>query len=503
MRRLRLTLGRRDRGFGEWLEDRTGIGSLWNRIVAGTVERHGAWLRTTGLACLVFVLIECVTGPILGLYYTPAPNAAYRSILAIEQNPMGRFLRGLHHWSSATLIILAAVTLIRMFFGADYKAGNGRRRDIVWIASLLFLLFVLLLQLTGHILPWDTNAVKTADVEAGIGGNVWVFGPIVKRFLLGGTSTGAATLTRWYGFHVFLLPLLLAALVGLPLLAHRLRQVSGSGGLSGSGGSEEQIIDTGVTTSEVPADAPKPAGDPGISLAEPYYPYHLAREMVVALAVFALAAGMAWFLKTPLEKEATATNLEGYAALSEWYVLPLHALTLIPPFNSVKFEPLATFVLPVLLFTLLIVLPFVDRNPSRTLRKRPAAALLGALTLAGTVGLTFISVVTEHPASAPTATAPDATGAAATAATVNAVLAEQGKLVYKAQGCAGCHSIAGKGGKAGPDLAHAGKAQPDRKWQTEHLIKPTSKAPGSSMPAYAQLKKSDLEGLAEYMVSLK
>lgn len=458
-------------GIATWIEDRTGIGYLWRRIVSGTAQKHGAWLRTTGVACLALILVECITGPILSVYYTPAPNAAFRTVQAIEQNSLGHFLRGLHHWSSAALIILAFFTVARMFFTADYKATDGRRRDVVWIAALLFVQVSLLFQLTGHLLPWDTNAVKTADVEAGIGGNVWVFGPVIKRFILGGASTGSATLARWHGLHVGLLPLLLTALVGLPLLAHRLRGED--------------------TAAEVAADKAE-----GFET-EPYYPFHLAREMVVALAVFLVIAGMALFAKTPLEQEAVAANLDGYTAMSEWYVLPLHALTLVPPFNNVRLEPVVTFLLPAGIFAVLFALPFVDRNPSHSLRRRPAAAAFGSVTVLGLAGLYLFAMLTEKQA----ATAPNAGSGPPASSVVASVVA--GQKLYQVQGCDGCHTIAGKGGKGGPDLTHAGALHSDRIWQIDHLKKPDSKVPGSTMPPYAQLKKDDLAALADYLVNLK
>jgi ubiquinol-cytochrome c reductase cytochrome b subunit len=466
---------RLQRGVAAWIEDRTGIGYLWRRMVSGTNPTQGAWLRTTGVTCLVLILVECITGPILSVYYTPSPNAAYRTIEAIEQNPLGHFLRGLHHWASATLIILAFLTVARMFFTAEYKAVDGRRRDIVWIAAIVLTQLSLVFQLTGHVLPWDTNAVKTADVEAGIGGNVWVFGPIIKRLILGSASTGAATLSRWHGLHVGLLPLLLIALVGLPLLAHRLR-------------GEDKVA-------EVRSDSAE-----GLAT-EPYYPYHLAREMVVALVVFLVVAGMAILVRTPLEKEATAANLEGYTAMSEWYVLPLHALTLIPPFNTVKFEPIVTFLLPMALFGVLFALPFIDRNPARSIRRRPAAAAFGALTVFGLVGLYGFAYLTEKE-HVPAANAPG--GPAVPAAAVpSAASVAAGEKLYKAQGCDACHSIGGKGGQGGPDLSHAGTQHPEHAWQVAHLKKPDSKVPGSTMPAYGQLKPAELDALADYMQSLK
>lgn len=459
---------------GGWLEDRLHLRTVAARILSGSVDPRWAWLRTTGMVCLMLVLIECITGPILGLYYTPSPTAAYKDILAIEQNPFGRFLRGMHHWSSAALILLTVFTVARMFFGAEYKG----RRDVVWIVSVIFLQVVLFFQISGHAMPWDTNAVSTVTVEAGITNNVWVAGPEIKRLILGGSTTGAVTLARWYGVHALLLPLSLVGAIGLPLLLHRLR-----GDLRDSWDSRESSASGPHHTTEH------------------YYPFHMAREMLAAIGVFAIMAGLALFAKTPLEKEATAANLSGYVARSEWYVLPMHAATLLPPFNNPAFEPLATVVGPGALFTVLLLLPFLDRNPERRLSKRRFAAACGVFTLASVFGLYGFALVKERRQAVHETSSAGSSGLVAAA--VDAILVEQGKSVYSMQGCGNCHTIGGAGGKVGPDLTKAGSLHPDRQWQIDHLIKPGSKVAGSTMPAYGQLKKEELQALAEYMISLK
>lgn len=460
-----------------WLEQRLGLRSVMARLLSGTVDPKWAWLRTTGMICFILVLVECVTGPILGLYYSPSPAMAFKDVLALEQNPMGKFLRGLHHWSSAALILLSLFTVARMFFFAEYKG----RRDVVWIVALLFSQFVLCFQLTGHLLPWDTNGVATTSVEAGITNNIWMVGPTLKRLLLGGGTTGAATLSRWYGVHALLLPLVTLLICGLPLLLHRLR----------SAGAVEVHV-APVASSDTGPNPPR---------SEPYYPNHMAREMAATLVVFCLIACLAFFGKTPLEKEATADNLSAYTAMSEWYVLPMHAATLIPPFNTTLFEPLVTAILPGALFALLLALPFLDRNPHRESVKRKFAISAGALMLLSVFALYGLAYVKERPQVS--AEAVGVGNPAMPEIVIDTKLVELGKKVYAKENCGACHAIAGVGGKAGPDLTKAGTLHPDRSWQIEHLIKPDSKVPGSTMPAYPKLKKEDLEGLAEYMVSLQ
>jgi ubiquinol-cytochrome c reductase cytochrome b subunit len=350
---------------------------------------------------------------------------------------------------------------------------------VVWIAALLSSQFVLFFQLTGHLLPWDTNAVATANVEGGFVGNLWGIGGFLKRLILGGSVAGANTLTRWYSLHVTVLPILSILLVGLPLLAYRLHQ-----------GAPDAARRT------------RPEGPPR----EQYYPNHMAREMLVALGLFVLVLVLAVSRAALLELEATAANLSnGYQALAEWYVLPMHALTLIPPFNKVAFEPIATVVLPGALFLILMALPFIDRNPSRRIANRPYALISGVVVLAGTISLYVFAFIRERPLAAKQIEM-IAIARGERALVLDAKLVTRGKELYDkvTPACGACHAISGKGGSTGPDLTHAGIMHPDRDWQVEHLIRPESKVPGSTMPAYGSLAKPDeIRALAEYMLSLR
>ena len=87
----------------------------------------------------------------------------------------------------------------------------------------------------------------------------------------------------------------------------------------------------------------------------------------------------------------------------------------------------------------------------------------------------------------------------------NAVLIAQGKKVYDAQNCAGCHSIGGKGGSSGPDLTQTGSVPSHTlQWFAVHVANPKAHNPSSTMPAFAQtIKGKDMTALAAYLASLK
>lgn len=104
----------------------------------------------------------------------------------------------------------------------------------------------------------------------------------------------------------------------------------------------------------------------------------------------------------------------------------------------------------------------------------------------------------------PAATADGASGSPPASATADA---ERGKAVYEDQGCARCHSIAGKGSPRSP-LDGVG-SRLDRAelhdWivAAEAVQDELSPRAVSAKQGYAKLPAEDLEALIEYLRSLK
>jgi mono/diheme cytochrome c family protein len=86
-------------------------------------------------------------------------------------------------------------------------------------------------------------------------------------------------------------------------------------------------------------------------------------------------------------------------------------------------------------------------------------------------------------------------------------LVQRGEQVYTAQKCSMCHSIQGKGNKAGPlDDVGARLSEEDiRQWMINPRVM-TEKAKSTRkplMPAYTKLPKEDLDAVIAYMRSLR
>ena len=78
-----------------------------------------------------------------------------------------------------------------------------------------------------------------------------------------------------------------------------------------------------------------------------------------------------------------------------------------------------------------------------------------------------------------------------------------GKMLFQQEDCVACHQINGIGGVSGPDLTHIGTHRPDVDWHVTHLKDPESVVPDSAMPDYAHLSDTELNDLANFLITLK
>ena len=77
----------------------------------------------------------------------------------------------------------------------------------------------------------------------------------------------------------------------------------------------------------------------------------------------------------------------------------------------------------------------------------------------------------------------------------------KGNQIYMEKGCALCHAIHGKGGKAGPDLSEVG-AKRDAEWLEQFLISPKAVVPQAKMPAFKG-SAEERGALVAYLQSLR
>ncbi len=165
-------------------------------------------LGTGGLAVFL-VLVLLVTGLLEMYYYIPTPEQAAISVQTITTLvPYGNLVRNLHFWAAQFLVVVMTVHLMRVVLTGAYAPP----RRFNYLLGLGLLVLILLLDFTGYVLRWDEGIRWALVVGTNLLRAIPGIGEGLYRFVIGADAPGAATLTRFYAWHIFGLTLLVVIL---------------------------------------------------------------------------------------------------------------------------------------------------------------------------------------------------------------------------------------------------------------------------------------------------
>lgn len=199
--------------FADWLDQRFGWRGVWEAIFLRKIPKVN-WLYTLGSATLFVVINQALTGILLTIYYVPTPDHAYDSVQYItSQVPAGWLIRGLHHYGASAMVVLTVIHMLRVIWYGSYKFP----REVTWLSGVGLLLIVFGFGFTGYLLPWDQKAFWATTVGTRIASVTPGIGEVLLRILRGGEELTAVTLARFFGVHVWVLPAILMALLGVHL----------------------------------------------------------------------------------------------------------------------------------------------------------------------------------------------------------------------------------------------------------------------------------------------
>ena len=194
-----------------WLDERLGLMAIYNTVLDRKVPKVNWWF-TLGSASLFLFAMQCVTGIMLTTYYVPDPAKAYDSVQYIMNDvAFGWLIRGMHHWGATLMIIVVFLHMLRTYFYAAYKYP----RELTWLTGVVLLLATLGMGFTGYLLPMNQRSYWASKVGASIAGTVPGIGPFIEKVILGGSDISAVTLARFFSVHIWWLPVVIGALIGL------------------------------------------------------------------------------------------------------------------------------------------------------------------------------------------------------------------------------------------------------------------------------------------------
>jgi cytochrome b6 len=175
------------------------------------VHRHSYAYYLGGMTLFLFGM-QVGTGALLLLYYRPSSSEAYESVQFIMTRvPFGWLVRSVHAWSANLMVAAATAHLFSVLFLHSYR----RPREVTWVSGMLLLALTLAFGFTGYLLPWNELAYFATRVGTDIMTAVPGAGDFLVRFIRGGPEVTGATLTRLFGMHVAILPMIATVLLGL------------------------------------------------------------------------------------------------------------------------------------------------------------------------------------------------------------------------------------------------------------------------------------------------
>ncbi len=334
-----------------WIEQRTRGRALMNALLHVRIPAEARTLYFGGSALFLFG-IQVATGTLLALYYKPTPAAAYDSVLSIMSDvSFGWLIRSVHHWAANLMILIVVLHLLRVVLQGAYKYP----RELTWLFGIGLFGITMVFGFTGYLLPWDQRAYWATVVGTEIAGFVPVVGEQLLVLLRGGIDVTEATLSRFFGLHVLVLPLALAAFLAVHLtLVHQL-------GLANP-------------------KRPDPRGREPEGRTTPFFPNYILDELIAWYVLLALLVVMASLFPAGLDDKANALQTP-VGTKPEWYFLAVYEfLKLVPRIVGIM--------VPIVGLGLLTALPFLDRRPEVVLRRRKISLLVTTLILAAFIALT-------------------------------------------------------------------------------------------------------------------
>src|ERR1700675_3295779 len=442
---------------GAWLEARLQLATPIRNTMEHPVPRQAAsGAYVFGSAALTVFLLQLVTGILLALVYVPSAGEAWNSLQTLNQHiTLGWFIRALHGWGSNFMIAIVLVHMVQVFLFGAYKFP----RELTWIIGVLLLLLTLGMAFTGQVLRFDQDAYWGLGIGASISSRIPVLGPWIVNLLLGGPIIGAATLSRFFALHVFVIPGSLIAFVGLHLLL---------------------VLKLGINEWPMPGRIVRRATymqeyhDLTQKAAVPFVPGAIVKDMFFsAFILLAIAACAVYFGPFGPSGQPDPTIIQTVPRPDYFFLWLYAVLSLLPP----SMEPPALLIGPVVVLGVLLALPFISGEGEKIWKRRPIAVLT-ILLVAVALG-TF----TRLAGRAPWSPAMDAwSGEPIPTAYLNgrSALERQGAVVFQAKQCHNCHALCNAGGERGPELD-----QVALRLTHDQLIRQVIQG-GGNMPAYGK-----------------
>jgi cytochrome b6 len=255
-------------------------------------------------------------------------------------------------------------------FSVMFLHAYRRPRELTWVTGLLVFFITFAFGFSGYLLPWNELSFFATRVGTSTMGAVPFVGESLVRFMRGGKEVSGATLTRFFGVHVAILPAITTVLIGLHLLLVQFH------GMSVPPSVEAETRRTGKPLAQMR-----------------FVPDFALRDLFAWTVALALLAALSAFFPWDLGRKADPFAAAPAGIRPEWYFLWM--------FQALKYAPATVFGLTGELVVLvpvgvgalaLLLLPFLDPD---TPRSRVVVQTLAAVAAIFIVTMTILAVLAK------------------------------------------------------------------------------------------------------------
>src|SRR6195256_3691518 len=370
------------------------------------------------------------------------------------------------------MVAIVLIHMVQVFLFGAYKFP----RELTWIVGVFLLLVTLGMAFTGQVLRFDQDAYWGLGIGASIASRVPVIGPWAVNLMLGGPIIAGATLSRFFAVHVFVVPGLLIAFVGLHLL---------------------MVLKLGINEWPMPGRIVRRATylqeyhelthKDGV----PFVPNAVWKDILFsAFILLAIAACAVYFGPFGPSGQPDPTIIQTVPRPDYPFLWLYAVLSLLPP----SMETPALLIGPVIAIAVLLALPFVSGEGEKSWKRRPIAVL--TILLAAVALGTFTHLADFAPWS-PVMDAWSGELIPAQYLKGRTALERQGALVFQVKQCHNCHGLGGVGGERGPELDRIAVSLTQ-----DQLIRQVIQG-GGNMPAYGKnLSPAETTALVAFLETL-
>ncbi len=340
-------------GLRDWVDDRFPLMQNWNEHLAKyyAPKNFNFWYFFGAFALLVFV-IQIVTGIWLTMNYKPSAAEAFASVEYIMRDvSWGWFIRYMHSTGASAFFVVIYLHMFRALLYGSYK----KPRELLWLSGMAIYLLLMGEAFFGYLLPWGQMSYWGAQVIISLFGALPIVGEELALWIRGDFVVSDVTLNRFFSLHVIAFPFLIAALVGVHILA--LHEV-------GSNNPDGIEIKKNKNAEGIPVD--------GI----PFHPYYTVKDIWGASVFMIFFFAVIFFAPEMKVPGTQGLFLEGANFIPAdplktpehiapvWYFTPFYAILRAVP------SQLGGVIAMGLAVSLFLLLPWLDRSPVKSVRYR-------------------------------------------------------------------------------------------------------------------------------------